>query len=379
MPIDEREVAEALYQIPPDERETRVRMAFAVKNGLGERGFDVWLAWSERRSTSPTYKRRDAVGIWRSAKPTGGVTVLSLFKEAREHGWRGMENPDLQRQIRERQQEARSEHRRMEIDAQERAQRAQTIAQNALRAAPRSTHPYLEEKGFPDLEVFVDRIRFRRKARPDAPPDPDVVEWNVPWDQPGRHVMLVPMRTQFGRRLEDVRSVQMIEPDGQKWFLPGASASGTVHRFGGWNRDVFVVEGFATGLSVSKALREILRDRDSQVLVAFSAYGTYRVATDIAPGWRKGNVYVLADNDPWICSAPKDQCGNRWYGRWPQVRCPQCGRERPTPPAGERHARQTGLPWWAPPDAGSDANDYHLDRGIDELAGVLRGLRLKRG
>ena len=379
MPIDEREVAEALYQIPPDERETRVRMAFAVKNGLGERGFDVWLAWSERRSTSPTYKRRDAVGIWRSAKPTGGVTVLSLFKLAREHGWRGMDNPDLQRQVRERQQEARSEHRRMEIDAKERAERAQTIAQNALRAAPRATHPYLESKGFPELTGFVDCIRFRRKERPDAPPDPGVVEWNIPDGENSRFVLLVPMRTQYGRRLEDVRSLQMIEADGQKWFLPGASAAGTVHRLGGWSRDVYVVEGFATGLSVAKALRDVLRDRESQVLVAFSAYGTFRVASDVAPTWRKGKVMVIADHDSWSCSAPNEVCDYRWTGRWPQVRCPECGRENPVKPAGERYARQTGLPWWMAPDEGADANDYHLDRGLDALAAQMRGLRGQRG
>ena len=79
-------VREALDCIPPDlPHDDRVRLAFAVFDGVGEAGGELWLTWANRR------KRPDPSGdaaVWRSAHKRGPVTVATLFGIARDHGYR---------------------------------------------------------------------------------------------------------------------------------------------------------------------------------------------------------------------------------------------------------------------------------------------------
>ncbi|WP_175768833.1 PriCT-2 domain-containing protein [Burkholderia cenocepacia] len=77
-------VRAALAAIPADDYTTWVDMAFAVKHGLGEAGFDLWDAWSQ---TAPNYDARSARATWRSASESGAITLASLFWLAREHGF----------------------------------------------------------------------------------------------------------------------------------------------------------------------------------------------------------------------------------------------------------------------------------------------------
>jgi hypothetical protein len=44
---------------------------------------------------------------------------------------------------------------------------------------------------------------------------------------------------------------------------------------------------------------------------------------------------------------------------------------------GEFYARRTGLPWAMPPEAGTDANDFHLGAGLPALQALL--LKLMQG
>ena len=76
-------VRAALATIPADDYTTWVDMAFAVKHGLGEAGFDLWDAWSQ---TAPNYDARSARATWRSASESGG-SRLHRFWLAREHGF----------------------------------------------------------------------------------------------------------------------------------------------------------------------------------------------------------------------------------------------------------------------------------------------------
>lgn len=62
-------------------------MACAVKNGLGEEGFDVFDLWS---ATAPEkYDEAATTKLWDSldAERPGGITVRTLFKRAAERGW----------------------------------------------------------------------------------------------------------------------------------------------------------------------------------------------------------------------------------------------------------------------------------------------------
>lgn len=57
----------------------------AVKDGFGEDGFEIWDAWSRQ---SDAYVERDARDVWKSIKPGRGITLATLFHEAKVNGWR---------------------------------------------------------------------------------------------------------------------------------------------------------------------------------------------------------------------------------------------------------------------------------------------------
>ena len=77
-------VRAALSVIPAEDYKTWVDMAFAIKNGLGEAGFDLWDAWSR---SAANYDERAARATWKSAREDGGKTLASLFWLARQHGF----------------------------------------------------------------------------------------------------------------------------------------------------------------------------------------------------------------------------------------------------------------------------------------------------
>ncbi len=77
-------VRSALSVIPADDYNTWVDMAFALKQGFGEAGFDIWDEWSR---TAGNYNERSARTTWRSAREAGGKTLASLFWLARQHGF----------------------------------------------------------------------------------------------------------------------------------------------------------------------------------------------------------------------------------------------------------------------------------------------------
>ena len=78
---------------------------------------------------------------------------------------------------------------------------------------------------------------------------------------------------------------------------------------------------------------------------------------------------VIADHDWWRC--PKKECRAKWD--YESKRCPSCGSSGVTEPAGEKHAKQTGLPYWMPNEPGTDANDVMLSHGVEALADADQG------
>jgi putative DNA primase/helicase len=77
-------VRAALSVIPADDYNTWVDMAFALKHGFGDAGFEIWDEWSR---TAGNYNERSARTTWRSAKELGGKTLGTLFWLARHHGF----------------------------------------------------------------------------------------------------------------------------------------------------------------------------------------------------------------------------------------------------------------------------------------------------
>jgi len=79
-------IEEALQFIDPLDRDTWVKMGMAIKSELGDSGFEIWERWSQQ---ADSFNHRDAKDVWKSINQSGGVTIGSLFHDAKRNGWRG--------------------------------------------------------------------------------------------------------------------------------------------------------------------------------------------------------------------------------------------------------------------------------------------------
>ena len=168
-----------------------------------------------------------------------------------------------------------------------------------LRSAKLEEHGYLTIKGFPEEKGFV-----------------------------LDGALLIPMRNVRTNKLQGFQAIRWV-PDELKYekkMLTGMRAKNAVLYLG--NRDAaetWLVEGYATGLSLRNALRSV--GMPASVVVTFSASNLLQVADQI-PGRR----FVFADND--------------------------------ASQTGEKTAIQTGLPWTMADEVGWDANDLHKAKGL---------------
>lgn len=190
-------------------------------------------------------------------------------------------------------------------------QKAAMRAAESLRSASPSEHDYLHRKGFPDAQGFVSKDG----------------------------ALLIPMRS---LQTNDLQGVQVIRWDEEartftKKMSTGMRAKGAVFRMGDKTApETFLVEGYATGLSVHAALRSVgLR---AAVLVCFSANNLEFIAPQI-----KGRSFVCADND---------KSGT-----------------------GEKTAQATGLPYCMSPIVGEDMNDLHARAGLMAVCAQVMAVR----
>lgn len=195
-----------------------------------------------------------------------------------------------------------------ETEYEKAAQRAYTT----LKAAKSAKHDYLHLKGFPDLEGLV-----------------------------LEDSLLVPMRNVVTNNLQGYQRIFWDEAS-RKWdkkMLLGMRARNAVMFMGDRRaEEVWLCEGYATGLSILHALRSV--GLKASVVVCFSATNMVAVADQIG-----GQRYVFADND-----------------------------ESKT---GEKSAMQTELPWTMADTVGFDANDLHKKDGLFAVVGKIMTLRNK--
>lgn len=136
------------------------------------------------------------------------------------------------------------------------------------------------------------------------------------WPEPENNLLCIPMYV--GR---DLVGLQMIDRTGAKKFLFGQVTSQAEHQIDtGLGAVDWWVEGYASAMSLRACLHALkLRYR---IHVTFSAQNLQRMAH---------SGFVVADND--------------------------------TSLTGSKAATATGLPYWMPPEAGTDINDYHRKHG----------------
>lgn len=213
----------------------------------------------------------------------------------------------------------RAQRDRQRAQQEQSHERAARKAQELLRQAVPGTHDYLIRKGLRDAQGLV-------------LPDGD---------------LLVPMRSMSDNRA--IQGVQRIHwnVEALKWekkMLPGMRATGAVLRLGPlFARETVFCEGYATGLSIELAVRQMRLN--AQVVVCFSAANMVHVAEHTTQGKR----YVFADHD-----FPAKLTGQR---------------------AGHEAVRRMGLPHCMSPVEGEDANDVHVRAGLFSVAHLLMQAR----
>lgn len=250
----------ALAFIPADHRDTWVSMAMAVKSEMGDAGFDIWDDWSQ---TAANYNQAAARSVWKSCKGAG-VTLGSLFHEARAHGWRDDDKHEKPSQeLLQARQLASAE--RLTHEGVEREKAQQAAASKAgwiLHQTKPEQHAYLHSKGWPDATGAV---------------------W---WPDDRQNLLCIPMRVG-----DALVGVQLIDREGTKRYLTGQRTSGAEYLISNNGRGAadWFVEGYATGLSLRICL-QALRMR-YRIHITFSAANLVKVAALHAGG------YVIADND----------------------------------------------------------------------------------
>ena len=177
-------------------------------------------------------------------------------------------------------------------------QKAVERAMELLKHAERRSHSYLEMKGLPDEMGLVLEDR-----------------------------LMVPMRNVITNDLQGVQTIWWDDHERKyhKKMIFGMRAKDAVMWMGPRNQGAWLVEGYATGLSLLKALRSI--GHQDAVVVCFSANNMKSVAEKL-----QGSVKIFADND-------------------------ESG-------VGEATAKETGKPYVMADEKGWDANDLHHRNGL---------------
>jgi putative DNA primase/helicase len=199
--------------------------------------------------------------------------------------------------------DAENERRKMQSDA---AIKAREIMSKTKLAK----HEYLSAKGFPE-------------------------EWGRVYVVGDAELLAIPMWAN-GMMV----GCQLIKPDGEKKFLYGQRTAGAAFVIDN-KGDNILCEGYATALSIQKAMKSL--KRPYTIHVCFSA----------------GNLKKVAEGKQGLVIADNDASGT-----------------------GERVAKEIGWPYWMSDTVGEDANDFHMRVGLfkftQSLTPLLNRIRLLR-
>lgn len=257
MHADMEKIESAIWFCDYDDRETWITCGMAIKDELGEAGFDIWDAWS---ASSSKYNPRISQVTWRSFRRSG-ISIASMFKMAMEGGWRpsaSSTRPSME-EMRKREEQRAIERAKLDREAEQAQDRAARKAGWILSQAKQEQHAYLHSKGFKEATGAV---------------------W---WQAEDNNLLCIPMRYRG-----NLCGVQLINRKGEKRFLSGqrtAHAEFTIDNDGVGAKHWWC-EGYATALSLRECLK-MLRQR-YVIHVTFSAGNLKKMAH---------SGFVVADHD----------------------------------------------------------------------------------
>lgn len=263
----------ALTFIDATDRDTWIKCGMAIKAEVGDSGFEVWDRWS---STSDNYSARAVGASWKSFDDSGGITIATVFGLAKENGYRHA-TTDRQVPLTPQEIAQRESKRKAAVDALKNrraaaASKSQSIWSaplSALEATKRSVneHPYIKHKGIKAYGVKVYRGSLSIGG------------------MACNNSLMLPM-TLGGK----ITSLQFINHDGEKRFLPDGEKGGYVIGKIEIGKTVCICEGYATGASIHEAT-------GLAVIVAFDAGNMRKIASTLRANKPNIQIVICADDD----------------------------------------------------------------------------------
>ncbi|WP_107825140.1 LPD7 domain-containing protein [Neisseria sicca] len=328
------DIRSALSYIDSHDRDTWWQVGAAVKDELGENGYDLWDEWSQR---ADNYDNRAAKSTWKSLKP-GSFSIGTVWKLARQNGWQPAKPytpPSVEEQAR---RKAESEARRQaaEQERQQTQQRVKGTAQkiwNSSRPASLS-HPYLASKGITNPDAIAGLRQNKYKDNDN---------------------LIIPVLYE-----NEIVNLQSINQDGGKRFLAGGQVQGA-YAFIGKADDVekvgvVMAEGYATAASIYEATGK-------PVIIAFDAGNMVAVAERLAQKLPQNVPVVIAvDNDASQTGIKKARqaaalLGDRATAIQPEFSMTQI----------QQYQKGKGVDEKGRPPLPSDFNDLHKLAGLEAV------------
>ena len=279
--LTEDEIAQALSYLSPHNRDTWVKMSFAIKSELGDDGFDIWDNWSRQ---SDDYEERAARHVWKSGKVGGSVTIATLVWEAQQGGFK-LEAPEaakLDEEQAEERKRVRAEARAKSAKEERERKAAALIQAEAIwsAATPADLHPYLSKKQVKSHGLRVGQWPLRKKTG-------EVYGM-------ADNVLLIPIRNAKGQ-LTSLQGVYDKMPSGYtqgKTYLKDGEKSGSWFMIGQITEGckIALCEGYATGATIHELT-------GWTVLVCFDRTNLLTVAEQVRPNTPGIEIVICADND----------------------------------------------------------------------------------